>query len=450
MTDLQRAFSALNGKNLPYQTLFAYASGNQPLVYSTERLREAFRNLSANFQQNWCALVINATLDRLQLSGWDTKDKKANATLDDLWNGMRLSNDAYDAHKAALITQEGFIIAWKDGETIDVYQNDPRHVHVFYDPARPKVKQFAAKWWSDGAVWHMTLYYPDRLEYYVTRGKNRPASAAAFQPAQVPQADNPFDAIPVFHFRGFPGGELENITTLQDAVNKLFADLMVTAEFSAFKQRWVISNGDTKAIANSPYDTWLLPGGDGDGQQTTVGQFDATPLANHLDAMDRVANSIAVISRTPKHYFMNAAGQLSGEALLAMESPLTKKVKTYQERLGATWQELGAFLLKLAGAGEYNETDITPVWKPAESIQPYTEAQTRQLAVAAGIPLITELRREGWGEDEIKNMQKDEDDQKKRNARLAPLLLDEARNTSNNSNDNPLENEQGEKQNELS
>lgn len=444
MTDLKRAFTALNAKLLPYDTLFAYAGGNQPLIYSTARLREAFRDLSANFQQNWCALVINATLDRLQLAGWDTKDKAPNVVLDNLWNELRLSTDAYDAHKAALITQEGFIIAWKDGDKLDVYQNDPRSVHVFYDPARPKVKQFAAKWWSDGAHWNMTLYYPDHLEYYVTSGKSRPSSANGFKAAEIPRADNPFGVIPVFHFRGLSGGELENIITLQDAINKLFADLMVTAEFSSFKQRYIITNGDTEAIANSPYDTWILSPGDGEGQGTQVGQFDATPLANHLDAMDRVANSIAVISRTPKHYFMNNAGQLSGEALLAMESPLTKKVKTYQERLGATWQELGAFLLKLTGAGDYSETDIVPVWKPAESIQPYTEAQTRQLAVAAGIPLVTELRREGWGEDEIKNMQKDEDDAKKRNAKLAPLLLDEARNQSNNSNDNLLEKDEGE------
>ena len=111
MTDLQRAFSALNGKLIKYNMLYAYADGDQPTVYSTARLREAFDNLNAKFTQNWCSLVINAALDRLQLSGWDTKEKAANQALDSLWNELRLGTDAYDVHKAALITREGFIIA---------------------------------------------------------------------------------------------------------------------------------------------------------------------------------------------------------------------------------------------------------------------------------------------------------------------------------------------------
>jgi hypothetical protein len=151
---------------------------------------------------------------------------------------------------------------------------------MFYDPEKPKEKQFAAKWWFDSAVWHMTLYYPDRLEYYVTRGKTQPTNANAFQPAEVPTAPNPFGVIPVFPFRG--AGELENIVTLQDAVNKLFADMMVTSEFLAFPQRWYIVSGDTSALKNSPYENQLLPAGDGQSQDTSVGQFDAAPLNNYL------------------------------------------------------------------------------------------------------------------------------------------------------------------------
>ena len=41
ITDLQRAFAALTAKLGSYNTLFAYADGDQPTVYSTARLREA-------------------------------------------------------------------------------------------------------------------------------------------------------------------------------------------------------------------------------------------------------------------------------------------------------------------------------------------------------------------------------------------------------------------------
>jgi hypothetical protein len=407
-TDLKRAFEALNNKTLPYQTLFRYADGDQPTVYSTERLREAFGNINARFTQNWCSVVIDSVLDRLTLNGWDAKDQGANDLLDELWNTYHIDQDAQDAHYDLLVTGEAFIIVWpaEDG-AIDIYHNDPRLVHVFYDPERPKVKQFAAKWWVGADAWHMTLYYPDRLEYYQTRNKNRPSSANAFQ--FVSEAENPFDTVPVFHLRG--RGELGKVIPLQDAVNKLFADMMVAAEYGAFNQRWIISNADTSALKNAPNEIWEIPAGDGMGQQSSVGQFEATNLDNFLNAIDKTANAIAIISRTPKHYFFNASGQLSGEALLAMEAPLNKKVSQYQARLRAVWQELAAFLLRVAGWGDVDPATIAPTWEPGETIQPYTEAQTLQTNVSAGIPLVTALKRQGWSEDEIKAMQKDRQEQ---------------------------------------
>ena len=109
----------------------------------------------------------------------------------------------------------------------------------------------------------LTLYYKDRLEYYITqktyKGTDMPTGAAAFRPAETPKAPNPYGEIPVFHFRPnrHAKGELsKSITTLQDAVNKLLADMMVAAEFGAFKQRWIISNADTKALKNAPNEVW--------------------------------------------------------------------------------------------------------------------------------------------------------------------------------------------------
>lgn len=432
MSDLSRAFDTLNAKTIPYTTLFNYADGAQPLQYSTTRLHEIFRDLNTHFQENWCAVVVGSVYDRLNLQGWDTDDATRNAALDDLWNRLQVSLEADEVHEDALITTEGYLIVWRDGDTLEVYRNDPRMVHVFYDRERPKVKRYAAKWWNDDKGWYLNLYYPDKIEKYYANSKDRPSTANAFQLLESPV--NPFGAIPVFHFRC--KGELGlKVTTLQDAVNKLLADMMIAAEFGAFKQRWVIAQGDPGALKNAPNENWWVPAGDGQGQQTSVGQFDATPLENYTRPMDRFANSIAIISRTPKHYFFSQTGDPSGEALIAMEAPLTKKAEKYHERFGVVWQEVAAFLLKLSGAGDVEQADVRPVWKPSQSVQPYTEAQTRQLAIAAGIPLVTELKREGWSEDEIKAMQKDKQDEAKANAKMAPLLLDQARNETAQQND---------------
>jgi hypothetical protein len=201
-------------------------------------------------------------------------------------------------------------------------------------------------------------------------------------------------------------GEINKVTTLQDAINKTFADMMVAAEFGAFVQRWIISQADPGDLKNAPNQIWWIPSGDGAGQASAVGQFTPTALGQYLDSMDKLANAIAIITRTPKHYFMTTGANVSGEALLAMESPLVQKVQARQRAFSAAWQDVAAFLLLLQGVTMDNYK-IQVVWDRAESIQPYTEAQTRQLAINSGIPLATQLRREGWAQNEIDALMED-------------------------------------------
>ncbi len=135
-------------------------------------------------------------------------------------------------HKDALISGESYVIAWPDESgMVQAYHNDPRLAHVFYETANPRRKLFGAKWWKENdEETRLTLYYPDRLEYYVAKGKDRPSQASAFQKLQE-DADNPFGEVPVFHFRAAGRSiesDLANVTPIQNGINKLLADLMVT------------------------------------------------------------------------------------------------------------------------------------------------------------------------------------------------------------------------------
>ena len=98
---------------------------------------------------------------------------------------------------------------------------------------------------------------------------------------------------------------------------------------------------------------------------------------------------------------------LAGLALIAMEAPLIRKVEQYQTKFGYTWSELSSYLLLLDGV-QVSDLDIRPGWAPAETVQPRTQAEIRQFAVASGLPLETILRRdEHWTSDEIDDMQAD-------------------------------------------
>lgn len=441
--DLDRAVKALYGKSEAYSTFWRYYGGDHPLVYTARRLEEVFRNLDAHFAENWCAVVIDSARDRLDLQGFELKDKTAQAALERLWADLDLGIEADDAHLGALVCGESFVVAWPDRETGEpaAYYNDGRACHVFYEADNPRAKRFAVKWWDDDDGYRrVTLYYPDRLEYYRSAKPSRDnmgldswKAYAPFSPdgeAGGPVAENPYGVVPVFHFRTdltAPRSDLVNAIPLQNGTNKLLSDMMVAAEFGAFPQRYVISQVETVGkLRNAPSEVWDLPASDGVGQPTSVGQLASADLGVYLEGISHLAAAIGITTRTPKHYFFLQGGDPSGEALIAMEAPLNKKCERYINRFTPVWRQLAAFLATLAGV-PVEARDITPNFAKPETVQPLTQAQIRQSNVSSGLPLVTALRREGWTEAEIEAMEKDKQKEREASQDLTGAMLEQAR-----------------------
>lgn len=427
ITDLELAVQTLLYKAPIYDRLFDFYEGRHPLVYSSDRLKKIFKNINAKFSQNWCAVVIDSVADRIQLQRITVADDEAKTKqLADLLSSSDLINESDCITIGALVTGESYAIVWPDEDTgePEAYYNDPRNVHVFYEADHPRRKRFAAKWWiGDDDYRYLTLYYPDRLEYYRSTNAVRHYQNGSYSHNDVSSGksfDAPttephdYDLVPVFHFRRElrqTASELQNIIEPQNAINKLLSDMMVAAEFGAFKQRWVISSASVSQLKNAPDIIWDVPAGDGEGQPTSVGEFDITPLNNYLEAIDKWTTAIAIISRTPKHYFFGQGGDPSGESLIAMEAPLNHKAQKYIDRFTAVWSELAAFMMALAGMGEIDDNAIIPIFDKPQTVQPYTQALIRKESVAAGIPLMWQMQQEGYTEQELEELEAERSEQ---------------------------------------
>ena len=438
MSDVSRAFDHFKDVYLKYCAYYDYFDGNQPLRYSTERLKLAFEQIRPKFRQNWCSVVINAVLDRMELYGWSTAEETANAILADVWAETGLSLESNEVHESALVCGESFLIGWKEeGQPIEFYFNDPRRAACFYDSDRPKIKTYAAKWWDADDGCHLLLYYPDRLERYLAPGKKMSElrtenGVNAFRLEADGISTNPFGMIPVFHFRNSlrsHESDLKNVTEIQDAINKLFCDMMVTAEFSAFPARYVISSAEIDTLQNAPNMIWDLPAGLEGQQATQVGTLEAANLNNYSGQIESLAQSISSITRTPRHYFEGNGSQVSGEALITMEAPLVKKVNQKRELFGDVWQEVGQFAL-LANGYVIRKNDVQPQWGKAEADQPLTETQVIMNYRSAGLPLKSALRLSGYTEAEIQIIEQEAAEEKQAQADLAQLYLEQARDES--------------------
>jgi len=418
MTDLQIAFDSLKAKAKHHNLRWDYYGGKQPLRWTSEKLYDVFGSDQSDYVLNWCAAIVDATVNRMQLEGFQVANNEAMSTrLNDLIDMSGLLIDSDIVHKECDITGESYVIAWRgdDGE-IEAYRNDSRNVHIAYAPDKPRAKRMAAKWWVDDSEHRrITLYYPDRLEYW--RSVKKSEDIGDFKEADwtmEASATNPFGTIPVFHFRlgGCGESELDNALSLQDIVNKTLSDLVVAGEFESFPQRWMITKSDMPSggMPISPKEVWKLPPNeDPDAQPVTLGQFDAADLNNFLKTIDSISQSMAAITHTPKHIFWGQGGQISGEALMALEAPLIKKVTRYLARMKQTWRELGVFLLQLEGQSPGAVTDVKAIFADPKTVQPLTQALVRSTNVGAGIPLVTLLRDEGWTDAEIEQMNSDEE-----------------------------------------
>jgi len=434
MTDIKIAFDAIKSKQDTETEYINYYNGDHPLVFAAKRLKDVFKNIDVKFSENWCAVVIDSVKDRLELQQLSGKSENETNVLNDMWVNCLMDDESAELHESALVTGEGYVIVWPDENgKAEAFYNDPRKCHLQMDAENPKRPAWGAKMWiTDEKIWRLNLYYADRIEKYATRKRNddsMPDTVGEFKEfADEPVVKNEYGIIPIFKFG--KKSELKNIIPLQAAVNKLLSDMMVSAEFGTFKQRWIISNSETSTLKNAPNEIWSIPSGDGSGQGTQVGEFNETDLSNFITAMNDIRTSISTISKVPKHYFFEKGGDPSGEALIAMEAPLNKKCDNYIKGLTVFWREVVGFMAEINNI-KIDPANITPMFAPPETVQPKTEAEIIQAEVNTGIPLKTVLKRHGWTDAEIKQLEKDKQEEQLAQAELAQAYMDQARKNSN-------------------
>lgn len=445
-SDLALAYEALKAKAAQYKTYRDYYRGDQPQPLMQDLLARVFKRSDVHFTRNFCKVVIKSTADRIHLEGFEvTGDETATQKLAELVDATELLIAADNAHDGALVVGESFLIVWPDADGQPQADfNDARLCHLFYESANPRAGRMGAKWWvdeTDGKL-HLTLYYPDEIQYYVSAKKAEAVTSAdAFEPdPALPSAANPYGLVPFFHLRPDDveiTSDLKDVLSYQDQINILSTNLMISAGFGGAPQKWIISAVDTQGkLKSEPGSIMDIPAGDGVAQGTQVGQFAATELANFSDAIDKLVQELSAVTSTPKFYFGAQGGDPSGEALITMESPLVKKARDRIDRFLPVWRRVAAFLLQLAGT-TVAPTQIKPIFADPRTVQPLTQAQIRQANVAAGIPLINQLRAEGWSQTQIDQLLADKETEASAQSQsLASALLNQQRAFDQNTNGN--------------
>lgn len=350
---------ALRASNPSYAGIVKYLryfEGDHDLSFATPKFLEHFGGLFREFAVNICEVVVQAQVERMKVQGisfpLEDPDSKAIEVAHDpeswaMWqrNGMDAWSQIHFEHVA--ITGYGHIMVWgnEDDEAV-ITVEDPRQCIVAgKGPGRDA--EAALKRWKDEWTGHefATLFLPDSVHRFRS---DQPVEGSGLSDATYFEVnwvyrsddsviDNPLGVVPIVEFANDPTilgegrSEIRSIIPIQDAINKLVADMLVASEYGAYRQRYAIgleAEVDEKTKKpKKPFEAaiervWTMPNAEG-----KFGEFDATDLTNYTKAKESLLQDAAFISRTPRHYFTQSGQAPSGDSLKSSETGLVAKVK---------------------------------------------------------------------------------------------------------------------------
>ena len=425
-SDLTRALNRMSARFSLYSHYSQYYDGKQPLTFQSDKYRSNFARMVSKYVENMCPIVVDAASDRLTVHGIEVEGgdtDAAGAALWNVWDREVMALRAQEIHTEAIKTGDAYLIVWPNpqGEA-KFFVNRAERMTCFYAEDSDTI-EMAAKWqFGDDGYSHVTLYYPDRFEYYISTNIVRigaPDARTTYK-QEMPSQRNPWGLVPVFHFANdaldmFGTSDLHDVCPIQDGLNKSVADMLVGMEFSAYNQRWAAGLEITEDPITGRKKPPFEPGQDrlwvSEDKDVKFGEFTATSLDNFINAHDMFVTSVARVSGTPIQYMLLDTSTFpSGEALKTAEARFVKRVVRKQHSFGAVWQRVMNFVAAIERISIPETTRVKIHWEDANPRSDYDSAQTAVLKKQVGVSDEQNMREMGYSEEEIAQMTKEKDD----------------------------------------
>lgn len=404
---IQWAIQAVSEEISDYQRFEDYYAGDHKLEFATNKWSEVFSTTFKHFADNWCQVVVDSMIQRVNITGWMSDGDQSSADkAQEIWDRQDLLIEAQDLHTQTVVKGDGYLIVWEDQDDptlSQMYYNDPLEVVVKYDPSnRRNILRAAKRFTDEQGQAHLYIYFPDRCEKYYVPNNMTPDLVAAMQldlvefgqvvpggfTKEAEDVLNPYGQVPVFHFKNRSLGtnnglsELKSVIPVQNAVNKLLMDMMVASEFGSFRQKWMAGGGHPKdGWKSGASRIWATTDAN-----AKFGEFSQTDLEPIFKAVDILVGHIGKITQTPLHYLRSSGDMPSGAALKTAESGLVKKVLERTKQWRAPWSKAMAMAIQIE-TGAKPTSPVYPVWEDPETRHDLEQAQTAQLKSILGIPL---------------------------------------------------------------
>jgi hypothetical protein len=476
---LMQALKELHGAQARYLQAEHFYDGDTGDLHVSPRVQQLLAKLGANSVNdlNYAKVPVDSVADNLQVravsvtpgrqgggeeevdTGAQRLTDRATETLNELRKRNQLDAEEAVLHLSVSKHGDAYLFVWPVSQelaeneldedqrdeldlrggtlartvSVDMFVNTAEAVRVFYSAENPLLKTHAIKsWeWRDGQH-RATLYYPDRIERWVSEPEEDREKPEAWRPylsdeEQQWPLPNPTGRVPFFHFRTrrtYGAPEHESAYGPQQLINKLVSAHAGTIDFNSFPQRYILLNpklddtlmnlvdpdypededddpeGDGRSqFRSDPSAIWKIPGATG------VGQFAAADPAVFMTPLDRYIRSMAELTKTPLDEFVGYGQALSGEARKYGRKPLTDKLRNRSRSYGAEWQDAYEFALELLG---FSDVTVNVEWAPFETASGLEDWNVVATKIAQGVPVGQALQEAGYERDVVEGWLTDE------------------------------------------
>lgn len=408
----------------------AYYEGDHPLAFATSKFREAFGSTLEELADNWCPPIVDASAERLTVEGFRFDDEsESDRDVWELWQRNDLDVFSAMAHVEAIKAREAYaLVEPRSGGVPRITIETPDQFIVATDPGDRRRRLAALKKWTDddGMVF-ATVYLPGgayRFQKttkagapYVERTRGLAGGLAVVDYARVFGGLVP--AVPIANNPGLKSGgrsDLDPVIPLQNALNKLVADMLVASEFSAFRQRLLTGVEIPRYPEGHPQEgepmneafisavsRLLVVEEEGARAQ----EFGQTDLGNFVKVIDLFVQHVAAITRTPPHYLVGQVVNVSGDALTAAETGLVAKTRGKSKPFGQGWEDTVRLALKAMGNPRAEANVVETVWGDMESRSLAEVADATLKLKEIGVPRAALWERVGASQAEIARWEKE-------------------------------------------
>ncbi|WP_327268802.1 phage portal protein [Streptomyces sp. NBC_01218] len=394
----------------------AYYRGDHQLRFASAEFAKFHGGRYKDFSDNWTQVVADSPVERLTVTGFQADgETSADKELWKVWQVNGADADSQLGFLGSVNAARSFVLVWGDPDDPDmpvVTFEDASQSIVAYEPGSRRLRRAALKRWQDGNQDYATLYtksevwkfcrplaqqdkspqmadVDEAMRLWLPEGeRERRRSWTPRDMGDEPNPQpNPMGVVPMVELPNKPMlvdepiSDVAGVTSMQDAINLLWAQLFTASDAVSFPQRVITGaerpmipklNSAGEIIGKQPVDldkfqidrvAWIT------GKDAKISEWSAANLTMYTEIIEVAVGHLAAQTRTPQHYLIGKMANLGEGALLAAETGLVKRTDEKKLWLGQGLREV-ARLIALAKGEESKAAALRSgrvLWADSES-----------------------------------------------------------------------------------